>query len=350
MKLLPKIIIWTFTGFLFLMVGLYWWMHRSITNNLSPGEKVQLLVEFGDSAQVVGGKMQDLSLNTGPKAFSFASQLVGLHKDLKVGVYSIAYGESLASTLTRISSGEGIHAVITFLEGWTFAQVMAEIAKNPNVNVTLDSSNINELSRSLANELALETISMEGWIFPDTYFFQYGASDQQLLRRAVWLQKKALDEIWQLRDESSKLSSPLEALNLASIIEKETQYSPDRKLVSSVFHNRLAIKMRLQSDPTIIYGLGDKFDGNLRRHHLKKESSYNSYLRVGLPPTPISNPGRKALLAAVQPANTKALYFVAKGDGSSHFSLNFRDHKKAVDFFQKGIGTRPKSRVAVKKR
>ena len=191
-------------------------------------------------------------------------------------------------------------------------------------------------------------MSIEGWIFPDTYFFQYGASDQQLIRRAVWLQKKALDEIWEKRSVNSKLSNRLEALNLASIIEKETQHSPDRTLVSSVFHNRLAIKMRLQSDPTIIYGLGEKFDGNLRRHHLKKESSYNSYLRAGLPPTPISNPGRKALLAAVQPADTKALYFVARGDGTSHFSLNFRDHKKAVNFFQKGIGSRPESRVAVK--
>tara|TARA_E500000178_G_C17038933_1_gene765386 strand:+ start:11339 stop:12373 length:1035 start_codon:yes stop_codon:yes gene_type:complete len=330
------------------LLGLYWWMHRSITNNLSPGDDVQLAIELGDSAKKVGQKLQELNLNTGPKAFSFASQLVGLHKELKVGVYSISHGESLASTLTRISSGEGIHAAITFLEGWTFAQVIAEINKNPNITQTLDSSNINTLSKLLADELGLETMSIEGWIFPDTYFFQYGASDQQLIRRAVWLQKKALDEIWEKRSVNSKLSNRLEALNLASIIEKETQHSPDRTLVSSVFHNRLAIKMRLQSDPTIIYGLGEKFDGNLRRHHLKKESSYNSYLRAGLPPTPISNPGRKALLAAVQPADTKALYFVARGDGTSHFSLNFRDHKKAVNFFQKGIGSRPESRVAVK--
>ncbi len=322
-------------------ISIYWWMHRSITPKLLLDNQVQLEVNYGDSAHVIGQKLKDLNLFTTPKGFSFASQIVGLHKELKAGVYSINKNETLASILTRISSGDGLHASITFIEGWTFNQVMEEIKKNPHINKTLDIENIDLLSERLALEFGLNSVSIEGWIFPDTYFFQYGASDQQLIRRAVWLQKKSLDEAWAVRSNDSKLLSPIDALNLASIIEKETQNNADRGLVSGVFHNRLAMKMRLQSDPTIIYGLGKDFDGNLKRKHLRTKSSYNSYLKVGLPPTPISNPGKKALLAAVQPTKTKALYFVAKGDGSSYFSTNFREHKKAVNYYQRGIGKPP---------
>ncbi|GIR49724.1 MAG: hypothetical protein CM15mP58_18210 [Burkholderiaceae bacterium] len=157
--------------------------------------------------------------------------------------------------------------------------------------------------------------------------------------------KKTLNEIWKSRGINSKLLNPTDALNLASIIEKETQHPPDRELVSGVFHNRLAMKMRLQSDPTIIYGLGSKFDGNLKKRHLKQDSNYNSYLRVGLPPTPISNPGKDALIASVHPAVTDALYFVAKGDGSSYFSKTYREHIKAVNYYQKGIGRPPREKI-----
>ena len=268
-----------------------------------------------------------------------------MHKNLKTGVYRIRESESIASILTRISRGEGIHASITLIEGWTFEEVMKAIHKHPHITKTLAIDDISALSETLAIELSLDTPSIEGWIFPDTYFFQYGASDQQLIRRAVWLQKKTLNEIWESRGNDSKLLNPTDALNLASIIEKETQHPPDRRLVSGVFHNRLAMKMRLQSDPTIIYGLGSKFDGNLKKRHLKQDSNYNSYLRVGLPPTPISNPGKDALIASVHPAVTDALYFVAKGDGSSYFSKTYREHIKAVNYYQKGIGRPPREKI-----
>ena len=238
----------------------------------------ELVVESGDSAQIIGKKLESLSLKTGPVSFSFFSRLFGLHKNLKTGVYHIRESESIASILTRISRGEGIHASITLIEGWTFEEVMKAIHKHPHITKTLAIDDISALSETLAIELGLDTPSIEGWIFPDTYFFQYGASDQQLIRRAVWLQKKTLNEIWESRGINSKLLNPTDALNLASIIEKETQHPPDRRLVSGVFHNRLAMKMRLQSDPTIIYGLGSKFDGNLKKRHLKQDSNYNSYL------------------------------------------------------------------------
>ena len=259
-------------------------------------------------------------------------------------MYQIRESESIASILTRISRGEGMHASITLIEGWTFEEVMKAIHKHPHITKTLLIDDINSLSETLAVELSLDTATVEGWIFPDTYFFQYGASDQQLIRRAVWLQKKTLLEIWESRSPDSKLLRPADALNLASIIEKETQHPPDRMMVSGVFHNRLAMKMRLQSDPTIIYGLGSRFDGNLKKKHLKQDSSYNSYLRVGLPPTPISNPGKDAITAAVHPAMTDALYFVAKGDGRSYFSKTYREHTKAVNYYQKGIGRPPKEK------
>ena len=336
--------------FVFLVVGLaYYWVHKPLLpQHLAGGERnnsFELVVESGDSAQIIGEKLENLSLKTGPVSFSFFSRLFGLHKNLKTGVYHIRESESIASILTRISRGEGIHASITLIEGWTFEEVMKAIQKHPHITKTLAIDDIRDLSEMLAVELGLDTPSIEGWIFPDTYFFQYGASDQQLIRRAVWLQKKTLNEIWESRGVNSKLLNQTDALNLASIIEKETQHSPDRRLVSGVFHNRLAMKMRLQSDPTIIYGLGSKFDGNLKKRHLKQDSNYNSYLRVGLPPTPISNPGKDALIASVHPAVTDALYFVAKGDGSSYFSKTYREHINAVNFYQKGIGRPPKEKI-----
>ena len=325
---------------------IYWWMHKPIfEEDLFLEDSLELVVPVGASAMVVGKKLNELGASTGPELFSLASRLAGLHKKLKAGVYSLNSSTSLASILGRISSGDSLHASITLLEGWTFLQVIKEINKHPNVSKTLSIEDVSQLSRKLASEFGLETTSMEGWIYPDTYFFQYGASDQQLLRRAVWLQKKSLNDAWKVRSAYSKLTTPVDALNLASIIEKETQYDPDRRMVSGVFHNRLSMNMRLQSDPTIIYGLGSKFDGNLKRKHLKTDSSYNSYMRFGLPPTPISNPGKMALMAAVNPANTKALYFVAKGDGTSFFSQNFQQHKRAVNFYQRGIGSPPGQKV-----
>jgi UPF0755 protein len=321
-------------------------MHAPIFDNSTiNSQTIELVVPPGSSAIDVGRKLHELGSTTGPEQFSLASRIAGVHKSLKAGVYSLSSKTSLASILGRISAGDSLHASITLIEGWTFKQVMTEIRKHPHIENSLSTADIPILSKNLASTMGVLTQSMEGWIYPDTYFFQYGASDMQLLKRAVWLQKKSLDEAWKKRSKDSKLKSPIEALNLASIIEKETQYEPDRKMVSGVFHNRLAMNMRLQSDPTIIYGLGNKFDGNLQRKHLKSDTTYNSYLRFGLPPTPISNPGRLALAAAVSPAKTKALYFVAKGDGTSFFSRNFQQHKRAVNYYQRGIGSPPGQKV-----
>ncbi len=179
----------------------------------------------------------------------------------------------------------------------------------------------------------------EGWFFPDTYFFATGTKDLELLARGYRLMRSRLDDAWAKRVEDLPLKDPYEALILASIVEKETGNAADRPLVASVFVNRLRLGMRLQSDPTVIYGLGAKFDGNLRKRDLETDSPYNTYVRDGLPPTPIALPGQASLDAATRPPKTAYLYFVSRGDGTSEFTANLADHNRAVAKFQ--LGQRP---------
>jgi UPF0755 protein len=197
--------------------------------------------------------------------------------------------------------------------------------------------------RSTSSSFAFGTndFTIEGWLYPDTYFFHRGQTDAAILTRAFRLQQRILEEAWARRSDSVAVRTPQEALILASIIEKETQHGPDRGRVSAVFHNRLSIGMRLQSDPTTIYGLGARFDGNLRRDHLQDASPYNTYRWGGLPPGPIANPGRAAIMAAVTPVPTKALYFVAQGNGRSYFSETLDRHNWAVNYFQRRVGPPP---------
>jgi UPF0755 protein len=179
-------------------------------------------------------------------------------------------------------------------------------------------------------------VAPEGRFYPDTYSYAKHSSDLKLLERALKAMDRQLAKAWAARAPGIALQSPEEALVLASIVEKETGKASDRPMISSVFHNRLRIGMRLQTDPTVIYGLGESFDGNLRKVHLQTDSPWNTYTRGGLPPTPIAMPGKPALLAAVQPASSQALYFVAKGDGSSHFSASLDEHNRAVNRYQRG--------------
>ena len=178
-------------------------------------------------------------------------------------------------------------------------------------------------------------IPAEGRFFPDTYSYSKGSTDIAVLRRALRAMDKHLNEAWANRASDSPLRTPQDALTLASIVEKETGQESDRPLISGVFNNRLRIGMPLQTDPTVIYGLGERFDGNLRKVDLQTDTPFNTYTRRGLPPTPISMPGKAALFAAVQPASTKALYFVARGDGSSAFSATLSEHNRAVNQFQR---------------
>lgn len=301
---------------------------------------VEVAIPPGASARAIGRVLKDHGVEVNPESFARTARLLGLHNQLQAGVYGFTPGSSIWQVLTVLSRGQELQESVTLLEGWTFAQILAALHSHPHITKTL-SGDAQTVSKALAAEMGLSFATAEGWIFPDTYLFRRGQTDHDLLRRAVRLQKEILAEAWGQRSSRNLLQSPEDALVLASIIEKETQAMQDRPRVSAVLQNRLRIGMRLQSDPTTIYGIGPSFDGNLRRKDLSHPSPYNTYRHKGLPPGPIANPGRLALLAALQPADSSALYFVAKGNGRSYFSHDLRQHNWAVNYYQRGIGQPP---------
>jgi UPF0755 protein len=227
--------------------------------------------------------------------------------------------------------GDETLAAVRFNEGWTFRQIRAELARAESLKASTASLSDGEVMTALG----VAGVSPEGRFQPDTYLYSKGSSDLAVLKRAHRAMERRLAEAWQERDPATPLQSADEALTLASIVEKETGTAADRGRVAGVFVNRLRLGMPLQTDPTVIFGLGTAFDGNLRKRDLLADGPYNTYTRTGLPPTPIAVPGKASLLAAVRPESTKALYFVARGDGSSEFSETLADHNRAVNRFQR---------------
>jgi UPF0755 protein len=251
---------------------------------------------------------------------------------LQAGEYRIEAQTSPQALLQAIADGRVVQYRITILEGTRFRDIRVALAELPELEQTLG---------GLADEAVLDRIGAtethpEGLFLPDTYFFPRGFSDVDLLKRAYWAQRSWLEKNWESRAPDLPLADPYQALILASIIEKETGRAVERPEIAGVFVNRLRKGWRLQTDPTVIYGLGDAFDGNLRRVDLESDTPYNTYTRFGLPPTPIAAPGRAAIAAALQPSTTAAMYFVARGDGSHVFSRTLEEHNSAVRRFQLG--------------
>jgi UPF0755 protein len=256
----------------------------------------------------------------------------GVDRTIKAGNYEIETDITLPELLEKLTQGDVTQSALTVVEGATFAELKAQIAANPDIaRAALDLPDA-----ELMQKIGAPATSPEGWFFPDTYYFAAGSTDTAVLARAYRLMQGRLDAAWARRDPDTPLRSPYEALILASIIEKETGRGEDRPLVGSVFVNRLRMGMRLQTDPTVIYGLGSSFDGNLRRRDLERDTPFNTYTRDGLPPAPIALPGQASLDAATHPPKTPYLYFVSRGDGTSEFSSNLTDHNRAVAKFQKG--------------
>jgi UPF0755 protein len=253
-------------------------------------------------------------------------------RSIKAGNYEIGAGITLPRLLDKLTQGDVTQTSLTVVEGSTFAELSTALTANPAV--TKNAPLLPE--PELAQRLGIAGTSLEGWFFPDTYYFAAGSPDIALLLRAHRLMRRRLDAAWERRAADTPLKDPYAALILASIVEKETGRAADRPLIASVFVNRLRLGMRLQSDPTVIYGMGATFDGNLRKRDLDADTPYNTYTRDGLPPTPIALPGQASLDAAVDPPKTAFLYFVARGDGSSEFSANLADHNRAVARFQLG--------------
>jgi UPF0755 protein len=259
-------------------------------------------------------------------------RLSGESRQIKAGSYEVLTGTSPRNLLGMLVRGEEALRSVTLVEGWTFRQVREALRKADQLKPLTQ-----ELStQAVMQQLGMPDVAAEGRFFPDTYTYSKGSSDLSVLQRAARAMDTKLALAWAQRSPASPLQTPEQALVLASIVEKETGRGNDRPMIASVFSNRLRLGMRLQTDPTVIYGLGEKFDGNLRKVDLLTDTPWNTYTRAGLPPTPIAMPGKAALLAAVQPASSKALYFVAKGDGSSIFSATLDEHNRAVNKYQRG--------------
>ncbi len=291
-------------------------------------DKVDIRIPRGSSVKNVADILESKGIKTNPLIFTWYARYTGQAQQLKAGAYEVKKGQTGIDIITMIANGEVSRRSILFVEGWTYKQIRQAVAKHPDIQQTLANTDEATLMKSLG--VPSEYPSMEGLLFPDTYVFAPGDSDIDILRQAYESGKKRLMAHWNSRSEGLPLKSPYEALILASIVEKETGHGEDRDRVAGVFVNRLKIKMPLQTDPTVIYGMGDKYQGRIRKVDLQTDTPWNTYTRNGLPPTPIASPGELALKATLHPEEHKFLYFVARGDGTSEFAENLAQHNRNV--------------------
>ena len=310
-----------------------WWLHEPLPLKLQPGSQVlDLEIEAGSRADAVAEAIVTSGVDVPVSFLQLWFRVSGQARQIKAGSYEILPGTTPRRLLSMLVRGEEALKSVTFVEGWNFSQVRAALQKAEQL--APDTQGLS--AEAIMEKLGRPGVHPEGRFFPDTYTYAKGASDLAVLKRAARAMDKRAEAAWALRSPDTPLKTPEQALILASIVEKETGKPADRAQIAGVFTNRLRAGMPLQTDPTVIYGMGDRFDGNLRKRDLQTDSAYNTYTRTGLPPTPIAMPGKAALLAAVQPAPTKALYFVARGDGTSQFSSNLDDHNRAVNKYQRG--------------
>ncbi|NYT86050.1 endolytic transglycosylase MltG [Pollutimonas harenae] len=289
-------------------------------------ERIDYLIEPGSRPRSIAQTMNKAGIHVNEDAFVILARLTGLDKQLQAGAYEAAQGDSPRVLLERMANGDMTQTRLTLLEGWSYKRIRQALRDDPKVGQTLAGVSDQELLKRLGST----TSSTEGLFYPDTYVFAPGTSDFDILRRAYHAQQKMLEELWSERDPNLPLETPYEALILASIVEKETGHSADRGRVAGVFINRLRLGMPLQTDPTVIYGMGDAYQGRIRKKDLTTDTPWNTYTRSGLPPTPIASPGRASILATLHPETHKFLYFVSRGDGTSEFSANLTAHNRAV--------------------
>jgi UPF0755 protein len=314
------------------IAGGYYWATSPL--ELNPAQ-LDVTVKPHSSLRSVAMQLNRGGVPLEPELFIVMTRLLGLQSDLKSGNYEFKTGVTPYEVLEKIARGDVNEYVATIIEGWTFRHMRAEIDANPALkHDTLGMSDADLMTAIGAPEASIG--NGEGLFFPDTYLFDKNTSDLDVYRRAYRLMRLRLDEAWLARAPNLPYKTPYDALIMASIIEKETGKPADRPMVASVFTNRLHAGMPLQTDPTVIYGMGESYAGHIRKKDLQTDTPYNTYTRMGLPPTPISLPGVASLQAALNPAQSTALYFVSRGDGSSIFSDTLGDHNKAVDKYIRG--------------
>jgi len=313
-------------------VYLFWsWNHP-----LQPGTDVYA-VKPGMSLRAFARELSSRGVLPESHSFVWLAYLTGHQRDLKSGEYRFRNGMTARELLEQIVAGRVIEYPVTLVEGWTFRQFLDAIGEAPRLTRTLNGLT----SRAIMEKLGHKGEHPEGRFFPDTYYYSSGQTELAILANAYDKMQKLLQQEWEKRDNNLPFRDAYEALILASIVEKETGRADERRLIAGVFVNRLRHGMRLQTDPTVIYGMGESFDGNLRLKDLRRDTPYNTYTRTGLPPTPVAMPGKESLQAVMHPVINGALFFVARGDGSHEFSATLEEHNKAVTKFQLKGKARP---------
>jgi len=308
--------------------GLGYYAYRPLQLPATPFE---FALKQGSSLKAAAHDMQQAGLLEQDWSFVWLARLLGKSAQIKAGNYELQQPVSPLELLQIVTKGSVTQSQISIIEGWTFQQF--RMALNANSNLKHDTGALSDTE--ILQAIGATEPHPEGLFFPDTYYFAVGSSELVIIKRAYQTMQQRLQEAWAARAVDLPLQTPYQALILASIVEKETGSAADRTMIAGVFVNRLRKGMLLQTDPTVIYGMGSQFDGNLRKRDLQADTAYNTYLRGGLPPTPIALPGMAALQATLHPAKTDALYFVARGDGSSHFSSSLNAHNRAVNKYQK---------------
>jgi len=315
-----------------LVLGWIWMSYQAFlsTPMRLPETGLVLLVEKGTNLRLLGQDLEQRGVLKNADLLYWHARWHGLADRIRAGEFLIPQGTTPPAMLDILISGRPVAYRLTLVEGWNFQQVLQAVANNPVLKHTLDSDN----SEAIMQQLGYPGIHPEGRFFPDTYAFPRGTTDVEFLQRAYRRMVDELAQAWAGRAEDIAVGTPDEALILASIIEKETGVASEREMIAGVFSRRLKRGMKLQTDPTVIYGMGERYKGNIRRSDLREDTPYNTYLHKGLPPTPICMPGRGAIDAALHPAPGKALYFVANGDGSHVFSETLQQHNAAVRKYQ----------------
>ena len=288
-------------------------------------------IKKGDSFNKITQQLIEQDIAIKPLWFKLIAHDRKIANKLKAGEYVLAVGLTMPEILAKLVEGKSLQYSITFPEGWSFKQVLQEIQKNSHITQTLDAGNF----KSVMSQLNSEYTHPEGLFFPDTYFFDKNATDLSLLKKAYLKMQLVLGVEWDDKEEGLPIKSAYQALILASIVEKETGAAKERPEIAGVFTRRLRKKMLLQTDPTVIYGMGDKYKGDIRYKDLREETPYNTYVIKGLPPTPIAMPGKAAIHAALHPAKGKSIFFVSRGDGTHVFSETLRQHNNAVNKYQR---------------
>lgn len=289
-----------------------------------------VMIEQGSSLSRMARSLRKKGIISRDSTFILLARLRGDTRTIHMGEYGIKKGMSQNDILSKFVSGEVITYPLTLLEGWNYLQFKDTLKKSKKLKQTLNGVSDKELMKKLGHS----ELHPEGNFYPDTYLYTAGSTDFAILKKSFEKMQNNLEKQWLARVEGLPYQSKYEALIMASIVEKETGQADERPLIAGVFVNRLRKKMKLQTDPTVIYGMGKNFNGNIRKKDLRKDTPYNTYTRYGLPPTPITMPSEAAIYAALHPAKTDAIFFVARGDGSHVFSETLKEHNKAVRKFQ----------------